>query len=157
MVFSSFAGSLEINSNHLCWIETHQVVTYWLWRTDVNLQYFTSLGSSRGQGFVNSEVSLRQDLLQVKFFAKVAIYRLARKNHFNQKEETRHYAIVMTAGLSQFQYIIILILGSKEVLLLAKNWIYTSFLVSQKVMIGINGKQMSKTTALMQERINLSL
>ena len=27
----------------------------------------------------------------------------------------------MAAGLSQFQYIIILILGSKEVLLLAKN------------------------------------
>ena len=62
----------------------------------------------------------------------------------------------MAAGLSQFQYIIILILGRKEVSLLAKN-LNTSFLVSQKVRIGIKGKQISKTTALMQERIHLSL
>ena len=63
----------------------------------------------------------------------------------------------MAAGLSQFQYIIILIMGSKEVLLLAKNLNLYLFLSVTKVMIGINGKQISKTTALMQERIHLSL
>ena len=63
----------------------------------------------------------------------------------------------MAAGLSQFQYIIILILGNKDVLLSAKNLNLYLFLSVTKVMIGINSRQISKTTALMQERIHLSL
>ena len=38
-------------------------------------------------GFVDSEVILRQDLLQAKFFAKVAIYRLAGKKDINEKDK----------------------------------------------------------------------
>ena len=62
------------------------------------------------------------DTLAEKYF--LIRHPLNPEKDFNQKEYTEHYVIVMAAGLSQFHYIKSLILGNKELLLLAKNLKY---------------------------------
>ena len=62
--------------------------------------------------------------------------------NFNRKEWTEHY-VIMAAGLSQFRYIASWSSVAKKFYYQLKIWTYTSFLVSQKVTIGLNDKKIS--------------
>ena len=76
------------------------------------------LGSSQGQDLVHSEVSLRQDLLQVNYFAKAAKYFLIRSQLRKRLQSLCHCNGRWPFTIS---ILFILILGSKEVLLSAKT------------------------------------